>query len=89
MPRQPRPSTRRRTILSSTIKRGPLAIYACASYSSRTVECRIDYLVSEKCSEYVRLSRSYSLTVSDAEWAKLYSEIKEADRELNRAREAK
>jgi hypothetical protein len=53
------------------------------------VECRVDYLVSEKYSEYVRLSRSCSLTVSDAEWAKLYLKIEEADRELDRAREAK
>jgi hypothetical protein len=89
MPRQPRPSIRRRTTLSSTIKRGPLAIYAYTSYSSRAVECRVDYSVSEKCLECVRLSRPYSLTVSNAEWAKLYSKIKEADRELNRAREAK
>jgi hypothetical protein len=64
-------------------------MHACASYSSRAVEYRMDYLVSEKCSEYVRLLRPYSLTVSNAEWAKLHSEIEEADRELNRAREAK
>jgi hypothetical protein len=89
MPRQPRPNTRRRTTLSSTIKRGPLAIYAYTSYSSRAVEYRINYSISEKYSEYVRLSRPYSLTVNDAKWAKLYLKIKKADRELNRARETK
>jgi hypothetical protein len=66
-----------------------LAIYACASYSSRAVEYRINYLISEKYLEYVRLLRLYSLTISDAEWAKLYLKIKEADRELDRAREVK
>jgi hypothetical protein len=87
--RQPRPSIRRRIILSSTIKRGPLAIYAYTFYFSRAVKYRVDYLISEKYLEYVRLLRSYSLTVSDAEWVKFYSEFKEADREFNRAREAK
>jgi hypothetical protein len=67
MSRQPRSSIRRRTTLSSTIKRDPLAIYACISYSSRTVKYRIDYLISEKYLKYVRLLRPYSLTVSDAE----------------------
>jgi uncharacterized protein YhaN len=64
-------------------------MYACTSYSSRAVECRVDYSISEKYLECVRLSRPYSLTVSDAEWAKLHSKIEEADRELDRAREAK
>jgi len=64
-------------------------MHACVSCSFRTVECRVDYSVSEKCSECVRLSRPCSLTVSDAEWARLHSEIEEADRELDRAREAK
>jgi hypothetical protein len=64
-------------------------MHACASYSSRAAEYYIDYSVSEKYLEYVRLLRPYSLTVSNAEWAKLYSKIKKADRELNRAREAK
>jgi hypothetical protein len=67
MPRQPRPSTRRRTILSSTIKRGPLEIYVCISYSSRAVKYRINYSISEKYLEYVRLSRPCNLTVSNAE----------------------
>jgi hypothetical protein len=66
MPRQPHFNTRRRTALSSTIKRGPLAIYAYTSYSSRAVKYRINYLVSKKYLEYVRLLRPYSLTVSDA-----------------------
>jgi hypothetical protein len=67
MPRQPRPSTQRRTILNFIIKRGPLAIHAYISYSSRAVEYRINYSISEKYLEYVRLLRPYSLTVSDAE----------------------
>jgi hypothetical protein len=87
--RQPRSSTRRRTTLSSTIKRGPLAIYVYISYFSRAVEYRINYSVSEKYLEYIRLLRFYSLIVSNAEWAKFYLEIKEADRELNRVREVK
>jgi hypothetical protein len=64
-------------------------MHVYTSYSSRAVECRINYSISEKYSECVRLLRPYSLTVSDAEWAKLYLKIEEADRELNRAREAK
>jgi hypothetical protein len=67
MPRQPRPSIRRRTTLSSTIKRGPLAIYAYISYSSRAVKCRVNYSVSEKYLKYMRLSRPYNLTVSNVE----------------------
>jgi hypothetical protein len=67
MSRQPRPSTRRRITLSSTIKRGPLTIHAYISYSSRAVKYRINYSISEKYSEYIRLLRPYSLTVSDAE----------------------
>jgi hypothetical protein len=67
MPRQPRSNTRRRITLNSTIKRDPLAIYAYISYSFRAVEYRINYSVSEKYLEYVRLLRSYILTVSDAE----------------------
>jgi hypothetical protein len=67
MPRQPRPSTRRRTTLISTIKRGLLTIYACTFYSSRAVEYRVDYSISEKYAEYIRLSRSCSLTISNAE----------------------
>jgi hypothetical protein len=67
MPRQPRPNTRRRTILSSTIKRDPLAIYVCISYFSRAVKYRINYLISKKYLECVRLLRSYSLIISDAE----------------------
>jgi hypothetical protein len=66
MPRQPRPSTRRRTTLSSTIKRDLLAIYAYTSYFLRAVKYRVDYSVSEKYAEYVRLFRPYNLTVSDA-----------------------
>jgi hypothetical protein len=64
-------------------------MHAYTSYASRAVECRVNYSISEKYSECVRLSRPCSLTVSDAEWAKLHLEIKEADRELDRAREAK
>jgi hypothetical protein len=41
MPRQPRPSTRRRTNLNFIIKRGPLAIYAYTSYFSRAVKYRV------------------------------------------------
>jgi hypothetical protein len=67
MPRQPRPNIRRRTTLSFIIKRGPLAIYAYISYSFRAVKCRINYSISEKYSECVRLLRPYSLTISDAE----------------------
>jgi hypothetical protein len=67
MPRQPYPSTRRRTILSSTIKRDPLAIYTYISYSARAIKYRINYSVSKKYLKYVRLLRFYSLTVSDAE----------------------
>jgi hypothetical protein len=67
MPRQPRPSTRRRTILNSTIKRGPLAIYVYIFYSFRAVKYRINYSISEKYLEYVRLLRPYSLTISNAE----------------------
>jgi hypothetical protein len=67
MPRQFRFSTRRRTILSFIIRRDPLAIYAYTFYSSRTVEYRINYSISEKYLKYVRLLRPYSLTVSDAE----------------------
>jgi hypothetical protein len=66
MPRQPRFNTRRRTTLNSTIKRGPLAIYTYTSYSTRAIKYRVDYSISEKYSEYVRLLRPYSLTVSDA-----------------------
>jgi hypothetical protein len=64
-------------------------MYTYASYSTRAVECRVDYSISEKYLEYVRLLRPCSLTVSDAEWIKFYSKIEEADRELDRAREAK
>jgi hypothetical protein len=67
MPRQPRFSTRRRTTLSFIIKRGPLAIYAYISYFSRAVKYRINYSISEKYLEYVRLLRPYSLTISNAE----------------------
>jgi hypothetical protein len=67
MPRQPRPNIRRRTILNSTIKRDPLAIYAYIFYSSRAVKYRINYSVSEKYLEYVRLLRPYNLTVNNAE----------------------
>jgi hypothetical protein len=67
MSRQPRSNTRRQITLNFIIKRGPLAIYAYTSYSSRAVKYYIDYSISEKYSEYVRLLRSYNLTVSDAE----------------------
>jgi uncharacterized membrane protein len=63
----PRPSIRRRITLSSTIKRGLLTMYVYIFYSARAVKYRIDYSVSEKYSEYVRLLRPYSLTVSDTE----------------------
>jgi hypothetical protein len=42
-------------------------MHAYTSYSSRAVEYRIDYSISEKYLEYVRLLRPYNLTVSDAE----------------------
>jgi uncharacterized protein YdcH (DUF465 family) len=64
-------------------------MHACVSCSSRAVDCHVDYSVSEKCSECVRLSRPCSLTVSDAEWAKLHADLAEVDREIARAREAK
>jgi hypothetical protein len=67
MPRQPRPSTRRRITLSSIIKRDLLAIYVYTSYSFRAVKYRVNYSVSEKYLKYVRLLRPYSLTVSNAE----------------------
>jgi hypothetical protein len=67
MPRQPRSSIRRRITLSFIIKRGPLAIYAYISYSSRAVKYHINYSVSKKYLEYVRLLRPYNLIVSDAE----------------------
>jgi hypothetical protein len=66
MSRQPYFSIRRRIILSSIIKRGPLAIYAYAFYFSRAVKYRINYSISEKYLKYIRLLRFYSLTVSDA-----------------------
>jgi CHASE3 domain sensor protein len=67
MPRQPRPSIRRRIILSFIIKRGLLIIYVYIFYSSRAVEYRINYSISEKYLKYVRLLRLYNLTVSDTE----------------------
>jgi hypothetical protein len=63
--------------------------YGVSPYLPCAVPPHVNYLVSEKYLEYVRLLRPCSLTISDAEWAKLYSKIKEADREFDRARETK
>jgi hypothetical protein len=42
-------------------------MHAYISYSSRAVKYRVNYSISEKYLEYVRLLRSYSLIISDAE----------------------
>jgi hypothetical protein len=89
MPRGTRPSSLRRYKLFETLLRGPLAMRPCDRCIANSLECRVDYSVSEKCAQCVRSSHTCSLTVGDTEWDNLHGSLDKIEREIQCAKESK
>jgi hypothetical protein len=82
MSRGTRPSSLRRYKLFEIFLHGPLAMRPYDRCVTNSLECRVDYLVSEKCAQCVRSSHICSLTVDDTKWDNLHRSLNKIKREI-------